>query len=122
MQAGSTLLEVLIALVILSIGLLGFANATLIALRTNQSAYFQSFARVQLDAMTERLRACQQPEVTSPACFNLEVSAWTKENAAMLPAAKSFASSQGAGYQFKIFWRMQSNEATMTSLVESVQP
>lgn len=119
-QTGSSLLEVLITLVILSVGLLGFANANLIALRTNQSAYFQSLARAQLDAAVERLYACQKFAVVTN-CWNQELVEWKKENAAILPAAKSIVSTQGTQYQFKIRWQVQSNAPTTSSLSANIQ-
>ena len=65
--AGFSLLEVLVALVILSVGLLGLARMQSTGLRQNNSAYFHSQAttlayaildriRVNLDAAENRLR------------------------------------------------------------------
>lgn len=56
-QHGVSLLEVLIAVVVLSIGLLGLAGLQLSALRNNQSAAERSAAIMQVYSITEAMRA-----------------------------------------------------------------
>lgn len=56
-QCGFTLLEVLIAVVILSIGLLGVAGLQAFSLRNNQEAYMRSQAAILAMDITERMRA-----------------------------------------------------------------
>lgn len=56
-QTGFSLLEVLIAVVILSVGLLGLAGLQLSALRNNQSAMERSTAILQVYSITDVLRA-----------------------------------------------------------------
>lgn len=56
-QRGFTLLEVLIALVILSVGLLGVAGLQASALRSNHSAYLKSQATTMVMDMADRIRA-----------------------------------------------------------------
>lgn len=56
-QYGVSLLEVLIAVVILSIGLLGLAGLQLSALRNNQSAAERSTAIMQVYSIAEAMRA-----------------------------------------------------------------
>lgn len=56
-QSGFTLLEVLIALLVLSIGLLGLAGLQAKGLRYNQSAYLRSVATAQAYNMADRIRA-----------------------------------------------------------------
>lgn len=51
--AGFSLLEVLFALCILSVGLLGFAEAQLLALRNQQDAYLKSVAQIRLFSLAE---------------------------------------------------------------------
>jgi len=56
-QPGFTLLEVLIALLVLSIGLLGLAGLQAKGLSYNQSAYLRSVATAQAYNMADRIRA-----------------------------------------------------------------
>jgi len=56
-QQGFTLLEVMIALVIFSIGLLGLAGLQAGGLRSNTQAQFRTIATIQAYDMAERIRA-----------------------------------------------------------------
>lgn len=56
-QRGFTLVEVLVALVILSIGLLGLAGLQLSSLQASQQAYLRSQATVMGQDIIERMRA-----------------------------------------------------------------
>ena len=56
-SAGFTLLEVLIAVVILSIGLLGLAGLQTTGLRNNQDAYARTQAATLANDMADRIRA-----------------------------------------------------------------
>ena len=56
-QAGFSMVEVLVTLVVLSTGLLGVANLQVEALRSNQSAFLASVAAQQAQDMTERMQA-----------------------------------------------------------------
>ena len=54
---GFTLVEVLVAMVILAIGLLGLASLQAIALKDNQDAYLRSQANLLAYEMNDRMRA-----------------------------------------------------------------
>ena len=56
-QAGFTLLEVLIAIVILSIGLLGVAGMITKAMKSNDSAYMRSQATIAANTLLDNMRA-----------------------------------------------------------------
>mgnify|MGYP001815002980 CR=1 FL=1 len=56
-QQGMTLLEVLIALLVLSIGLLGMAGLQATSIRNNQSAYMRSQASILAYDAIDRMRA-----------------------------------------------------------------
>lgn len=56
-QAGFNLLEVLITLVVLSVGLLGLAGLQLQSLQYNHSAYLRSQASLQAYDIVDRIRA-----------------------------------------------------------------
>lgn len=53
---GFTLLEVLIAVVILGVGLLGLAGLLMVSVRTNQSAYLRTQASFLAQSMADRMR------------------------------------------------------------------
>ena len=56
-QTGATLIEVLIAVVVLSIGLLGLAGLQVTSVQSNYSAYQRSQATVLANDIAERMRA-----------------------------------------------------------------
>ncbi|HKM28005.1 MAG TPA: type IV pilus modification protein PilV [Thiopseudomonas sp.] len=56
-QRGATMLEILITLLILSIGLLGMAGLQALSLKSNQSAYYRSQATFLAYDISERMRA-----------------------------------------------------------------
>jgi type IV pilus assembly protein PilV len=56
-EAGFTLLEILVAVVILSLGLLGLAGLQVSSLNNNQTAYYRSIASQQAYDMADRMRA-----------------------------------------------------------------
>lgn len=77
---GFALLEILITLVILSIGLLAIAGMQLSALRHSQDAYLHSLATTQLQSLLERLRVN-----SSDAKRTAELTEWNTINARLLP-------------------------------------
>lgn len=56
-QSGFTLIEILITLIIMSIGLLGMASLQINSLRSNQGAYLRSQASMLTYDMADRMRA-----------------------------------------------------------------
>ncbi|KIZ51181.1 pilus assembly protein PilV [Pseudomonas oryzihabitans] len=56
-QRGATLIEVLIAMFILAIGLLGLAGLQAVSTQSNQGAYYRSQATVLASDIVERMRA-----------------------------------------------------------------
>jgi len=58
-QSGFTLLEILITIVIMSLGLLGLAGLQALSLRNNQIAYYRGVAAQQAYDMADRIRANQ---------------------------------------------------------------
>lgn len=55
-QAGSSLLEVMVALIILSIGLMGLAMLQLKGMQFNTNAYFRTQATISANDIIERMR------------------------------------------------------------------
>ena len=56
-QSGATLIEVLISLLILSVGLLGMTGLQTVSLRNTQSAYLRTQASIASNDIVERIRA-----------------------------------------------------------------
>lgn len=56
-QRGATLIEVLVTLVVLSVGLLGMAGLQALSLKSNHSAYYRSQATFLAYDVSERMRA-----------------------------------------------------------------
>ena len=56
-QRGTTLIETLVALVVLSVGLLGIAALQMTSLRNNRGAHLRSQAQVLAYDITDRMRA-----------------------------------------------------------------
>ena len=56
-QRGVTLVEVLVTLIVISVGLLGVAALQAISIRDNYSAYLRSQATALADDMIDRIRA-----------------------------------------------------------------
>ncbi len=80
-QAGFTLIEVLVTLVVLSLGLLGLAALQSHSMKTTHSAYLHSQAALYAHDMLDRMRANREAAKTgaydlalgdaTPACDNL---------------------------------------------------
>ncbi|OMG66869.1 type IV pilus modification protein PilV [Stutzerimonas balearica] len=56
-EAGATLIEVLVAVLVLSVGLLGLAGLQMKAMQSNHSAYYRSQATVLAYDIIDRMRA-----------------------------------------------------------------
>ncbi|MCE9551299.1 MAG: type IV pilus modification protein PilV [Betaproteobacteria bacterium] len=109
-QSGFTLLEVLVAIVVLSLGLLGLAGLQAASLSNNQTAYYRGIAIQQAYDIADRLRAnlagvgapnysynnltaglpAGNPDCFAAACTpaNMAISdhrQWNTANAALLP-------------------------------------
>lgn len=62
---GFTLVEVLVALVVLAIGLLGMSSLMMTSMQSNQSAYLRSQASVLAYDLIERMRANKNRAITT---------------------------------------------------------
>lgn len=101
------MLEVLIAIVVISFGLLGLVGLQAVGLKSNQTAYFRSLATQQAYDMADRMRANMKgvaagyydnitateadPGCVLSSCTSEEMSkydryAWYTANAALLPS------------------------------------
>lgn len=98
-QSGFTLIEVMVAVVVLSIGLLGLAGLQATGLRHNQSASFRSTATVLAYDITDAMRANRtdardgkyaigmtDAKPTGSAIYEKDLNNWLSELALRLPA------------------------------------
>lgn len=97
LQRGVSLLEVMIAVVILSFGLLGLAGLQVTSLRNNQSAMERSLAVIHSYSIIDAMRADRRNAMAG--AFNLDLD----ENP---PAGNSFAAAQLSAWRT----RLASNE------------
>ena len=122
-QRGISLIEVLIAIVILGIGLLGVARLQANTVGYNHSAYLRSQATLQLYDMADRMRSnvpgiargaydsvtttpsdpgCITSGCTSAEMAQLDAHEWNTTNAGLLPSGTGTVTGSGAGSVFTI--------------------
>lgn len=97
-QRGMTLVEALVALLVLCIGLLGVAGLQIQALRANHGAYLRSQATMLAHDITDRMRANRPAALagayavavgavpTGTSLPDLDIAAWKQSLADVLPA------------------------------------
>lgn len=122
-HAGFTMVEVLIALIVLSIGLLGLASLQVTTTKFNHSAYLRSQATRLAYSMADRMRANRKAAledgaysdvdyVASPACGAVsgstvaerDISAWRNALACSLPLGNGRIVVNGETVTVSIQW------------------
>jgi type IV pilus assembly protein PilV len=130
-EAGFTLIEVLVAVVILSVGLLGLAATQAVGLRLNQSAYHRGQATLLAYDMADRIRAnpvdaakfatsvyttkALGAAVTQPTCKTTtgctpaqmaeqDLFEWRTTLAAALPSGTGSINVSGSLYTLRVTW------------------
>lgn len=98
---GFSLLEILIALAILSVCLLGIVGLENAAFKRTYAAYLRSIAVIQINNMVERVRAGAAPE-----CSN-----WNAENKLLLPHGNGKCSAT----KIAVCWRYTRDEECIES-------
>jgi len=94
LQQGTTLLEVLISIVVLSIGLLGYAGLQTLSMKNNTSAFQRSQATILTYDIVDRMRA-NRPNLASYVVgldavgTYADVISWKNNVAASLPDGKA---------------------------------
>jgi type IV pilus assembly protein PilV len=139
-QSGFTLLEVLVAIVVVSLGLLGLAGLQAATLRNNQIAYYRAIAIQQTYDMADRIRANQvgaangfynNPTATTHDCFGATCNPqemaqedffqWNSNNVRMLPAGTGTVVAAGGGaFDITISWT--ENGATQSFPATRITP
>lgn len=128
-QSGFSLIEVLVALIVLAVGLLGMASLTVHSLQSNQGAYMRSQASVLAYDIAERMRfnyegaaaattvytaasatlpTCGESGCTAAQQAQLDVSTWRAALASSMPGATATITRSATGglwaYQITINW------------------
>ena len=135
---GFTLLEVLIALIIMAIGSLGLGQLQLISLKNNQSSYFRSQANLLAVDMMDRMRInstvahlylgtvvgtaaqCTQCQDPSTPCLPsqivaLDLCVWQVQLAKLRTGATAVVSKNNGVYSISISWDdLAANAGLMT--------
>jgi len=101
---GFSLIEVLVALFLLSVALLGVAGLHLVSLAHNHSAYLESIASQQLVSMAERLRANQGQQLAQ------EMILWNADNQRLLPAGQGEVSYYEDQYLIVLSWQWRDQQ------------
>jgi len=134
-SAGFAMLEVLITILVVSVGLLGIARLQTAGIRFNHASYLKSQAALQAYDMADRLRENQQGvsagaydnlsgSSSDPGCIasdcaagqlaQYDYHAWTQANASLLPAGQGSVTRQGNAFLITVRWDEDRNGATGT--------
>ena len=142
-ECGFSLLEVLIAIVILAIGLLGVARLQANSIGFNHGAYLRSQATLQISDMADRMRSnmpgvaagnydalagtpadpggCLSTGCTPAQMAQYDAFDWNTSNANQLPDGAGTVTGSGAGSLFTITvtWTEMSEDTPITGSVQS---
>jgi len=115
-QGGMALLEAMIAVVVLSVGLLGLAGLQLAGIKSNQVAYERSVATMHAYGVADRIRAGMGEPYKLPTSAEAQASltAWKSENQSLLLPGESITVGQvGNRFTITVRWteRCAANES-----------
>ena len=112
-SSGFSVLEVLIALMIITTALLGIISLQSLALRQVHAADLENVAMEQAEALLERFRAnC------SPAAFAQEFSSVQQQLSHFLPQGRCEYRCSGTACTISMFWQNHGEQAlTLSSLI-----
>ena len=140
---GFTLLEVLIALVIFSFGLLALAALMAKGLQYNTSALHRSYASAQAYDIADRMRANRlgitagnydsisgvgsDPGCIATGCTPAQMAqydgwAWNSANAALLPSGSGSMTTDGTTYTITVTWDDDRDGPPLDNFVFQLQP
>ena len=115
-QRGTTLIETLVALVVLSVGLLGIAALQMTSLRNNRGAHLRSQAQVMAYDITDRMRANRTDALADAYVIALaatptgaglvltDLQQWKNTLAAALPGGDGAIERDGDMFRITIQW------------------
>ena len=134
-QQGSSLIEILVTVVIVSIGLLGLAILQANSLRFNQDAYFRSVATAQAESMADRMRA--NPTGVAAGNYNAvsaigsgancsasctaanialqDIFEWNTQNAAVLPSGLGTVTVNNGMFTITVRWETRQARSNATA-------
>lgn len=122
---GFTLIEVLITLVIMSIGLLGLASMQMQSMQQSNDSYYRSQASILAFDITERIRAnigainnytvddsstitsgpnCEEADCSPTSLAEYDLYKWQKSINPTLPSGKASIKANGLQYTITIMW------------------
>jgi len=113
---GFTMVELLVAVLVLSIGLLGLAGLQAAGLRNNQSAYLRSQATILAYDVADRMRA--NHVAADAGAYNIALGAaggggsvaaddlleWKNNMAALLPSGDGSVTNNGGNFTVLVQW------------------
>lgn len=115
-QRGTTLIETLVALVVLSVGLLGIAALQMTSLRNNRGAHLRSQAQVLAYDIADRMRANREAAMADAYVIALaatpsgaglalaDLQEWKNTLATMLPSGDARIRRTGDMFEIRIQW------------------
>lgn len=98
-QTGSSFIEILVSLSLLSLMLLGLDAMEIISLQESQSDYYFSIAKQQVRVMTEGIHA-----IKNQTSLNPFILFWNKQNQSSLPKGRGMVTGTYPHYAITIFW------------------
>ena len=118
-QQGFSLLEVMIALLIFSVGLLGLAGMQMAGLQSNHSAMMRTIATLQSYDMAERLRSNRVGNYANPNAGSVadnDITTWNQMVARELPSGQGQIQVLGGGlFNVSVMWDENRNGAAGTN-------
>lgn len=95
-ESGSSLIEIVLSLMLISMSLLGLMRLHILALQVTDNAFLQSIAVVQLQSIIDRLAV--NPNHPTDALHH-----WNKDNKRLLPSGMGFVTGQQP-YLIRLTW------------------
>jgi len=133
-QHGFSLLEVLVSIVVLSVGLLGLAALQMNSVQYNHGAFLRSIAVSQVNDIIDRMRANQTAVDagnynalsgvgSAPSCsactpeeiVQKDLFEWNANNALLLPTGQGTVTAAGNLFNISVMWDNSRNGATGTN-------